>query len=145
MLENHVIQTRGFHNTTNQDGEITGFQFCMRTNYYKGLWLSQLRISDVTVDGVVYPREKQIWEINGFEYTPDEMLEIGDTEQSTYFQVTDTAAIKLKLPGGLEQGYHTVSIEFGWICNYFPPMLYPNPELGCNLPTYYYEKQLLIV
>jgi hypothetical protein len=145
MLENHVIQTRGFHNTVDKNGNATGFQFCMRANYYKGLWLSQLRISDVTCDGEVYSREKQLWEINGIEYTPDEMLEIGDTEQSTYFQVTDTAAIKLNKPGGLSQGYHTVSIKFGWICNYFPPMLYFDKELGCNLPGYYYERRLLIV
>lgn len=145
MLENCVIQTRGFHNLLDEDGNIIGFQFCMRTNYYKGLWLSQLRIGNVTVDGEVFSRNQQIWEINGINYTPDEMLEIGDTEQSNYFQVTDVATIKIMKKGGLSQGYHNVSLKFGWICNYFPPMLYPDPEFGCNLPTYYYEKKLLMV
>lgn len=145
MLEKDVIQTRGFHNIVDENGEIIGFQFCMRTNYYKGLWPSQLRIGDVTSDDEVFPRETQIWEINGIEYTPDEMLEVGDSEQSAYFQVTDVATVKIMKPGGLSQGYHDISIRFGWICNYFPPMLYLDKELGCNLPRYHYIKRMLIV
>jgi hypothetical protein len=31
MVENHVIQTRGFYNTVDENGKVTGFQFCMRT------------------------------------------------------------------------------------------------------------------
>jgi hypothetical protein len=92
MLENHVIQTRGFHNTVDEKGNTVGFQFCMRTKYYRVLWLSQFRPGDVVVDGVTYPREEIVWEINGVDYTPDEMLKLGDVA----WQVTDAAAVKVK-------------------------------------------------
>lgn len=104
MLENNIIQTRGFHNIVDENGNVTGFQLRVRSKYYKGVWLSQLRIGELTVDGEKFPREAQIWEISGTEYTPDEMLEIGDQLESTYWQVTDAAIIKIMKPGRLSQG-----------------------------------------
>ncbi len=74
MLESNVIQYRGFHNIE-KDGEITGFQVCVRSDYYRGVWLSQLRPGKVVVDGVTYPKESVIWEINGRDYTIEELAE----------------------------------------------------------------------
>jgi hypothetical protein len=146
MLENNHIQTRGFHNMVDEKGVVMGFQFCMRTMYYKGLWLSQLRVGNVYIDDEVFPRDRQIWEINGTDYTPDQMLEIGDNDEAAYFQVTDVATIKVKKAGGVSQGYHMVALEFGWTCNYIPPMVYSNRELGVSFTgDYRREKRLLIV
>lgn len=130
MLEQHVVQTRGFHNILDESGEATGFQLCTRTMYYKGVWLSQLRIGDVVVDGVAYGRDQQTWTINEVDYTPDQMLEIGDQDEPTYFQFFDTATIKVKKPGGLAQGYHTVSVTFGYVCNYIVGEDVEDPEFG---------------
>jgi hypothetical protein len=49
MLDRECIQSRGFRNVENQ-GKITGFQFNIRSLYYRGLWLSQLRPATITVD-----------------------------------------------------------------------------------------------
>ena len=62
MLESNVIQYRGFHNIV-EDGKVTGFQLCIRSDYYRGVWLSQLRPGKVVVDGVTYPKESVIWQI----------------------------------------------------------------------------------
>ena len=114
MVENYYVQQRGFHNIYNDDGTIWGFQFCMRTKYYKGLWLSQFRTGDCIVDGVVYPKASLIWNIQGIDYTAEEMYDRMDQ----YWQAHDIATVKVPCPGGLKQGYHTVEIKFGWVNNY---------------------------
>ena len=114
MVEPYKIQLRGFHNTCDESGNIIGFQFEVRSKYYKGLWLSQMRVGDVTVDGVVYDRDTVIWNINGMDYTRQEMFD----RQDVYWQLNDTAIIKIKKPGGLEKGYHEVFVAFGWVSNY---------------------------
>ena len=114
MVENKKIQLRGFHNTYDESGKADGFEFCMRTKYYKGLWLSQFRVGDVAVDGEVFPKNSIIWNIYGIDYTPEEMYDRTDI----YWQVNDLATVKIKKPGGLAQGYHDVDVQFGWVCNY---------------------------
>jgi len=123
MTEQYFVQQRGFHNIYNDDGTIWGFQFKMCTLYYKGLWLSQFRAGDAIVDGVVYPKETLIWNIQGIDYSREEMYDRMDQ----YWQVADTATVKVPCPGGLKQGYHTVEIQFGWICNY-NAALEPDPN-----------------
>ena len=118
MVDNAYVQQRGFHNLYNEDGTIWGFQFCMRTKYYKGLWLSQFRAGDAIVDGVVYPRETLIWNIQGMDYTREEMYDRMDQ----YWQFGDIATVKVPCPGGLSEGYHTVEIQFGWVNNYNTPL-----------------------
>ena len=118
MVENDFIQMRGFHNLKDKDGKIWGFQIKMRTGYYKGLWLSQFRTGKVTVDGVDYPKESLIWNIQGFDYTAEDMYDRMDV----YWQVATPAYVKVPKPGGLTQGYHDVAIEFGWVLNYNRPI-----------------------
>lgn len=140
MVENAAIQTRGFHNTVDGEGNITGFQFCLSPRYYRGLWLSQFRWGDLVVDGVEYPRDRITWEIRGVEYTPDDMLEQG----CVYWLITDIATVKLKKSGGLSQGYHDIGIKFGWICNYIASDR-EDPEFGVNFKGYEHKKRLLLV
>ncbi|MDR1851809.1 MAG: DUF6379 domain-containing protein [Propionibacteriaceae bacterium] len=140
MVEKEIVQARGFRNTRDAKGNVDGFQFRIKTGYYKGIWLSQFRVGDAKVDGETIAREDVIWEINGIEYTPDEMLLIGDT----YWQVATPATVKIRRPGGLEQGYHTVGVSFGWYCNYQAPERC-HPQLGTNWAGYYWERELLLV
>lgn len=118
MLEAEVIQCRGFHNIV-EDGKITGFQVCVRSDYYRGIWLSQLRPGKVIVDGVIYPKEQVIWEINHRDYTVDELAEASDD----FWRITDVATLKIKKEGGLSQGFHDVSVRFAASCSYMPPFL----------------------
>ena len=126
MYEDTIIQLRGFHNNIDYAGNIEGFQFDVRTKYYSGNFLSSMVIKEVTVDGIVFPRESQIWVIDGVPYRPDDMLELGDV----YWQLDQCATIKIKLDGGLAQGYHDVSINFGWIHNYAPLEEQPHTPAG---------------
>jgi Domain of unknown function (DUF6379) len=114
MVDTENIQMRGFHNLKDKDGKIWGFQFGFRTGYYKGLWLSQFRAGDAIVDGVRYPKDTLLWNIQGIDYTREEMFDRMDQ----YWQVNDAAYVKVPKPGGLTQGYHDLVIEWGYVSNY---------------------------
>lgn len=114
MVEKERIQLRGFHNTFDENGKADGFEFCLRTGYYKGIWLSQFRVGDVIVDGEVFPKNTIVWNFYGYDYTPDELYDRMDI----YWQVNDLTTVKVKKPGGLTQGYHDVDVKLGWVCNY---------------------------
>ena len=116
MLEKDVIQYRGFHNIE-QDGKIIGFQVCVRSDYYKGIWLSQLRPGRVIVDGECFPWDTVIWSINGKDYTTEEM----EKDSVDFWRVTDVAVLKVMKDGGLSQGFHDVTVRFGASCSYMPP------------------------
>ena len=152
MLEKYNIQTRGFHNIE-ENGEVTGFQLCVRSTYYKGVWLSQIRVGDIVVDGEVFGRDKQTWIIDDVDYTPDEMEKLGNI----HWHILDVATIRVQKPGGLSQGYHDVEVNFGTVGSYSPPKFATPPEtkedwtkpfpmeVFSMLATNKYEKRMLIV
>ena len=65
----------------------------MRTKYYKGLWLSQFRTGKCIVDGVEYPKESLIWNIQGIDYTCEEMYDRMDQ----YWQFGDIATVTVHI------------------------------------------------
>ena len=121
MLEREVIQYRGFCNTYDDNGNATGFQFRMRLPYYRGVWLSQLRVGSVIVDGETFAPDSGLvtWEIDGKEYTPAEMAK----DNKDFWSMLKAATIKVKKPGGLSQGYHDVKIRWGFSSSYMPPFM----------------------
>ena len=125
MLEADVIQYRGFHNLY-EDGKAVGFQIPVRSDYYRGIWLSQLRPGKVVVDGVTYPKERVTWCINGRDYSVEDLAKAGDD----FWRVTDVAYLKIRQEGGLAQGFHDVSVRFAASCSYMPPFLDQFDENG---------------
>lgn len=119
MLEQDLIQTRGFHNTYDENGVITGFQFCVRLTYYRGIFLSQLRPQKVIVDGEVYEKEQVIWSLGGQDYTCEEMK----TNAQVHWNPLEPAVLKLKKPGGLQEGYHEITTGYKYSSSYMPPTL----------------------
>ncbi|MCF0228122.1 MAG: hypothetical protein HUJ76_00325 [Parasporobacterium sp.] len=113
MLEFQSIQQRGFHNTYDEKGNITGFEFKFTPKYYKGLWFTQCRFGNVKVDGKVYDRDSLTYVYNGLDYTREEMF---DTEK--YWQFRTAITVKVPCEGGLSVGYHDVVMDFGWVLNY---------------------------
>lgn len=115
MLEKEIIQYRGFRNTL-KNGVLIGFQFDIRTRYYRGLWLSQIRPGRVTVDGEEFSDDKVSWEIDGVEYAINDMA----TNNRAFWPMDEAATIKVKKQGGLAQGYHDVGIHWGFSSSYLP-------------------------
>ena len=116
MLEQEVIQYRGFRNWV-ENGEVVGFQVCVRSDYYRGIWLSQLRPGRVIVDGELFPWDTIIWNIEGVDYTTDELAVRSDK----FWRNSEVATLKVRKPGGLAQGFHDVTVRFFASASYMPP------------------------
>lgn len=147
MLEKEVIQSVGFRNIK-EDGKVTGFQFKVRIPYYRGIFLCQLRPGSLWVDGRKFEKEEMTWNINGKDRTAEEMV----SDRETHWAVTEPAVIKVKLDGGLEQGFHDLKFGFCFTSSYMPPIMQANmdpdqdppfimPEFGHHINT----RRLLIV
>ena len=140
MLEREIIQTRGFKNTRDENGNVTGFEFRIRNAYYRGAWLSLYRPGDVVVDGVTYPAAETTWIVNGIEYTPEEMLEVEDEQ----WAIDKAATIRVKKAGGLEMGYHDVAISYRFVMSYIPPIV-NGDEAFARIPAKPYTRRMILV
>jgi len=116
MLEKDCIQSRGFRNIE-CDGKAVGFQFNIRSLYYRGLWLSQLRPATVKVDGETFTGDQITWTINGVTYKQDEMYTLGDV----HWGLLELATLNVFKEGGLEQGIHDITLSYAYSSSYMPP------------------------
>lgn len=116
MLEKECIQSRGFKNTI-QNGKTVGFQLNIRSLYYRGLWLSQLRPATIKIDGEVFEGNKITWTINDVTYSQSEMSKLGNV----HWNVLDVATLSVEKEGGLSSGYHDVEVCYLYSASYFPP------------------------
>ena len=123
MLEREVIQSVGFRNIKDGD-KVTGFQFKIRLPYYRGVFLSQLRPGTLYVDGEKFDREDIIWNINGVDYTYEEMKSNMDVHWAT----TELAVLKVPKEGGLAQGFHDLTYGFCFTSSYMPPIMQDNMD-----------------
>lgn len=113
MVEFYPLQQRGFHNVYAEDGSITGFEFKFVPNYYKGLWFTQCRFGNVSVDGEVFDRDTLEFEYDYLTYNREEMFDL-----HKYWQFRTPLIVRVPKKGGLSIGYHKVEFEFGWVLNY---------------------------
>ncbi len=139
MLEKEVIQHKGFRNLV-ENGEVVGFQVCIRQKVYRGTWLSQFRFDHLTVDGVDYGPDDCTFTISGIEYTYDEMAKY----DRVMWPIDEMCFIKVKKPGGLAQGAHTVHVNYWEIRSYLPERMdTANKELNEANPAM--TRELIIV
>jgi hypothetical protein len=127
-----------------ENGVTVGFQVRVRSHYYKGVWLSQLRPGAMKVDDAEYAKDDIVWEIGGVDYTPAQMEKIGNVN----WDLGTCAVLKVKKPGGLAQGYHDVEVTFGYSASYMPPFL-DDPEKGVRFRSapvaHTHTRRMLIV
>lgn len=137
MLEREHIQSRGFRNVTT-DGDITGFQVAFRSNYYRGVWLSQLRPATVIVDGSTYSGDQVTWTIAGITYAQSDLATLGDV----HWELLEPAILTVRKPGGLAQGYHDIEVKYAYSASYMPPMM---DELMVTFSSAPLKRRLLLV
>ncbi|MBK7455758.1 MAG: hypothetical protein IPJ46_19135 [Anaerolineales bacterium] len=137
MLDKEHIQSRGFRNVIH-DGQIIGFQFAFRSNYYRGVWLSQLRPSTVIVDGETFSGEQIAWTICGKFYEQAELAQYGDV----HWALLEPAILTVRKPGGLTQGFHDLEVKYAYSCSYFPPAM---DELMVSISSGPLIRRLLLV
>lgn len=91
-MEKQVIQSVGFRNIKDEQGNVTGFQFKVRLPYYRGIFLSQIRPGTLYIDGEKIEKDQIIWNIKGEDFTNEEMAQ----DFQTHWSVTTPAVLKVK-------------------------------------------------
>ena len=118
MFEKHNIQSRGFKNVL-EGNKIVGFQVPLRSTYYRGVWLTQLRPATITVDGEKYEGNQITWMIDGKTYQQSELANYPDINWNSQ----DLAILMVRKPGGLDLGLHDVEVFYTYSASYLPPRL----------------------
>ena len=120
MLEQHVIQTRGFRNV---DG---GFQVAVRCPYYRGVWASLLEGAVLTVDGESFGAEQVRWTLGGTTYTADELA----ASEEVRWPFEEPAILTVDKAGGLEPGLHELEVKITWRWSYIPVEMQPTTSVS---------------
>jgi hypothetical protein len=118
MLEKEMIQSRGFKNVS-QGGKIVGFQVPIRSLYYRGVWLSQLRPATVKVDGEKFEGTQITWTISGKTYAQADLAKYSDVN----WQLYEPAILTISKPAGLKLGNHEVEASYAYSASYMPPSM----------------------
>jgi hypothetical protein len=118
MLEKGMIQLRGFKNVS-QDGKVSGFRVPIRSLYYRGVWLSQLREAMVVVDGEKFEKGQITWTISGKTYAQADLAKYSDV----HWPLTEPAILTISKPGGLKLGVHEVEASYAYSASYMPPAM----------------------
>lgn len=118
MLEKDCVQQRGFKNIF-EGGKAVGFEVAIRSLYYRGVWLSQLRPATVIVDGETFSGDQVTWRISGRTYQQVELQQHGEVN----WQLLEPAVLSVRKPGGLAQGFHDVEVQYTYSCSYMPPVM----------------------
>ncbi len=125
MLEEHIIQMKGFRNVA-QDGQKTGFQVRVRSPYYRGIWLSLLEKASVTVDGQEFAPEQVRWTFGNESFASTELAQHPDKR----WLFEEPAILTVDKPGGLEPGLHEVEVSITWRWSYIPVEMQPTTNIS---------------
>lgn len=115
MYDKYIIVAEEFKNVE-ENGEVTGFQFGLRLPYYRGVVLSLVGATKLSVDGEVYPEDKMTVTLGSGTF-PKTQLE---DEPVARWEFGEIGIVKVTKPGGLEPGEHKVEIDQNMKISYVP-------------------------
>jgi len=119
MFEKQMILTRGFQNVF-RDGQPVGFQFLMRTAYYRGTFLDIIGSIEVSVDGTKYARDQLRVTVGDRTLTMDE----AGRAEDVHWDFGTPMIVTVLVPGGLKPGIRDLSGTLGRNPSYVPPNLF---------------------
>ncbi len=114
MFDSFLIRGDSLENTV-ENGKVTGFKFAVRIADYRGAFLSLHNGYYIEVDGVVYPREVQRFEING--KGPRDFQEI-KTCVWEHWDYDDEGIVWVAKEGGLTPGMHHIGLQQSVLAQY---------------------------
>lgn len=106
---------RGFRNIR-QNGQATGFQVLVRSAYYRGVWVPLIDSFEVKVDGETFQGDQVQCAFNGKSYAQSEF----DKLDTVRWQWQDAAVLMVNKPGGLNPGWHDVTVICKMRISYMP-------------------------
>jgi hypothetical protein len=119
MFEKQMILTRGFQNVV-KDGQRVGFQFLLKTAYYRGTFLDIIGSITVTVDGIKYERDHLRITVGDRTFTMDE----AGRAEDVHWDFGTPIVVTILVPGGLKPGIRDITVTLGMNPSYVPPNLF---------------------
>jgi len=115
MYDKYLIVGEEFRNVT-ADGKVIGFQLGMRLPYYRGVVLSLIGNTDLTVDGETFLPEQMSVKLHGKEYNLTDL----ENEAVAKWEFGEIGILTVRKPGGLKPGKHTVELAQHMKISYVP-------------------------
>ena len=109
-----------------ENGQVVGYSFDWKAQYYRSFTLSILRDIILKVDGVDVNREDITITVNGETFTLEECRTVIDPEYRWEFG--EYATVTVKKEGGLTKGSHTIEAIQRIAPSYMPFVI----EAPCN-------------
>ncbi len=116
MFDNKVIVENSLTRVTSAEAGFDGVSVLARLPYYRGLGLSMVENIAVTVDDKLVAREDTLFSVRGNTWTLDEM----ETEYGDRWNFGEKAKVLVKLPDGLDDGEHDISVAITMRVSYLP-------------------------
>ncbi|MEQ5805986.1 hypothetical protein J3369_01055 [Alteromonas sp. NFXS44] len=116
MFDNKVIVENSLTRVNSAEAGFDGVSVLARLPYYRGLGLSMVENIAVTVDDKVVAREDTLFSVRGNIWTLDEM----ETEYGDRWNFGEKAKVLVKLPEGLDDGEHDISVAITMRVSYLP-------------------------
>ena len=108
MLDNYLVRSDSLENVYNDNGEAIGFRIGVRNANYRGTFLSLHNGYYIKMDGIIYPREVQRFEINR---QPPRTFEEIKTAVYEHWDYDDEALLYVEKEGGLAPGKHLLEFQ----------------------------------
>jgi hypothetical protein len=130
MYDKYVIVGEEFRNVV-RDGKIVGFQVGERIPYYRGVVLSLLGDTRLTVDGELIPSEKITLTVNGKTLPLTEV----ENEPVVKWEFGDIGILTVDRPGGLKPGSHKIVLYQHVRTPYIPTGVAATDEKTLTIPA----------
>ena len=125
MAGRPIYRPSSFKNVE-RDGNVVGFSFDWKAQYYRSFTLSILRDLVIKVDGQEYNRDDISITVNGATFTLEECRTVVDPEYRWEFG--EYATVTVLKEGGLSKGKHSIEAVQKIAPSYMPFVI----EAPCN-------------
>ena len=115
MYDKYLIVGEAFKNVE-EAGKVTGYQLGLRLPYYRGVVLSLVGETIITVDGEKVPPEQMTVTIGGKTYPLSQL----EDEPVAKWEFGDIGILTVAKPGGLPAGEHKVELQQHMKISYVP-------------------------
>ncbi len=115
MYDNYLIVGEAFKNVE-EGGKITGYQLGLRLPYYRGVVLSLVGNTELTVDGERVPVEAMTVTLRGKTFP----FGAFEDEPVAKWEFGDVGVVTVAKPGGLKPGEHKVEVRQHMKISYVP-------------------------
>ena len=105
MAGRQIYNPNGFKNVE-KEGNVVGFEFQFKAQYYRGFTLSIVRDIQINIDGEDIKREDIRFTVNGATFTLEEVRTVIDSDYRWEFG--DYATVTVLKEGGLAKGEHHI-------------------------------------